>query len=188
MASDGTFKVDIAASVMRRGGVIAYPTEAVWGLGCDPFNRDAVMRVLQLKKRDPGKGLILIAGSELQVMKLLTSVPSNTRQLISESWPGPVSWLLPAEGLVPNWITGDHQSVAVRVSAHPLVVALCQKFDGPIVSTSANPSGRAPARDSLSVRRYFGRSLDFVLPGQTGGSKNPSTIRDALTGTVIRPS
>ena len=182
------FKVDIAANVMRHGGVIAYPTEAVWGLGCDPFNRDAVLRLLRLKSRVPSKGLILVAGNVLQVSMLLATLPAAVREAINESWPGPVTWLLPEAGLVPDWITGEHQTVAVRVSAHPLVVALCESFGGPIVSTSANPSGRAPARNELRVRQYFGRKLDFVLPGRTGGSISPSSIRDAITGAILRPA
>lgn len=178
--------IDLAVRAIQRGGVIAYPTEAVWGLGCNPFSEPAVARLCQLKLRNPSKGLILVAADEAQLSQLLAPLPSQLRKRISKSWPGPVTWVVPASGLVPGWITGRHDSVAVRVSAHPVIAALCRRFEAPIVSTSANPAGRAPAGSSLQVRRYFGDRIDFFVPGRTGGQKNPTRIHDALSGLVIR--
>lgn len=177
-----------AVRVLRRGLVLAYPTEGVWGLGCDPSNEAAVRRLLDLKGRSASKGLILIAASVDQVRHLLRGLSPAQLQPILATWPGPVTWLVPAPPGFPSWITGGKPSLAVRVSAHTGVVALCKAFGGPLVSTSANPSGRAAARTELAVRRYFRERLDGLLPGELGGQQGPSEIRDALTGRIIRPA
>ena len=97
------------------------------------------------------------------------------------------TWLVPHQERLPEWISGQHDTVALRVSDHPLVRALC-RHTGPLVSTSANPAGRPAARSRLRVEQYFPRQLDKVLGGALGGRKNPSLIRDLRTGDVIRPS
>src|SRR5688572_25705866 len=132
-----------AARAIRDGGVIAYPTEAVWGLGCDPFDEAAVARLLAIKQRDVAKGLILVAGERAQFDDLLdwSTLPAERLAAVEASWPGPNTWIVPATARVPRWITGAHHGVAVRVSAHPLVAALCGKLGGPLVSTSANRAG-----------------------------------------------
>jgi len=171
---------------MRRGGLVAYPTEAVYGLGCDPLRGEAVERLLQLKGRRAEKGLLLIAAELSQLAGLLEDPEPEVLERLAASWPGFVTWVLPARSQVPRWLTGRHASLAVRVTAHPLAQALCRAYGGPLVSTSANPSGRAPARDSLTVRRYFGAALGYIVPGRVGGAARPSVIRDARTGAVIR--
>lgn len=175
-----------AVRVLRQGLVLAYPTEGVWGLGCDPSSESAVQRLLALKGRSASKGLILIAASVDQIRHLLRGLTPAQLQPILATWPGPVTWLVPAPAGFPHWITGGKPTLAVRVSTHTGVVALCRAFGGPIVSTSANPSGRAAARTELAVRRYFRERLDGVLPGKLGGLSGPSEIRDALTGRIIR--
>lgn len=175
-----------AARVLRRGGIVAYPTEAVYGLGCDPRDRDAVRRLLRLKGRRAGKGLILIAAEFAQVERFLVPVGPDIMQRVLATWPGPVTWLWPARPEIPHWLRGSHQSLAVRVTAHPLAVALCREAGMALVSTSANRSGRPPARTALTVRRSFGDALDFILPGPVGGLARPTEIRDALTGAVVR--
>jgi len=167
--------------------VIAYPTEGVWGLGCDPFNRDAVMRILDLKRRSVSKGLILVAGSIEQIAPLLVHVPLRVRAQIEASWPGPNTWIVPLQDELPSWVTGRHRSVAVRVSDHLQLRELCLSFGAPIISTSANPQGCPAARSALEVRRYFRARLDYILPGPLGGRSGPSLIRDALSGRVLRP-
>lgn len=176
-----------AVRTLRAGGVIAYPTEGVWGLGCDPWQSAAVQRLLALKGRAVAKGLILVAGELAQVEPWLRPLTAEQRAAVGASWPGPVTWVLPAPARLPQWISGRHRSVAVRVSAHTGVRALSLAFGAPIVSTSANPQGRPPARSELAVRRYFRDRLDYVLPGRLGGQRGPSTIRDARTGRVLRP-
>lgn len=181
-----TTRIRQAVRALRRGGVIAYPTEGVWGLGCDPFDPDAVARVLKLKQREVSKGLILVAATFEQFAPYLRAISPEQRQRLHDSWPGPQTWVVPHGGTLPDWITGYKPTVAMRVSAHPLVAALCRAFGGPIVSTSANPSGRAPARSALQVRRYFADRLDYVLQGELGGQVGPTPIRDLISDRLLR--
>ena len=183
----GQWRVQRAARVVRQGGVIAYPTEAVWGLGCDPWNAEAVQRLLALKDRPVDKGLILVAADIAQFDFLLHDLPAAWLAPLAHSWPGPNTWLVPHRNRLPAWISGRHASVALRVSDHPVVRALCA-LTGPLVSTSANPAGRPAARTRLRVEQYFGARLDAVLGGALGGRRNPSLIRDLRTGAVVRPA
>jgi len=178
------WQLRLATRILRSGGVIAYPTEAVFGLGCMPGFPDAVARILALKRRKPGSGLILVAAEIEQVQDLIDVSGINLEPLMA-SWPGPVSWVVPARNTAPRWVTGDHGSIAIRISAHPVVQALCYTT-GPLVSTSANPSGRQPARSASRVRAYFPRGLDYIVPGTIEGAAAPSEIRDALSGAVLR--
>jgi len=180
--------VEAAATLLRRGGVVAYPTEGVWGLGCDPFDEPAVSRLLAVKQRDVAKGLILIAADKAQLDGLAdwNAVPAQARAQVDASWPGPCTWIVPATPRVPRWITGEHASVALRVSAHPVVAALCSAFGSAIVSTSANRAGMdAPAtRDRLDPALLA--AIDGCVAGETGGRDRPSDIRDACTGALLR--
>ena len=177
-----------AVAALKRGGVIAYPTEAVWGLGCDPFDEAAVMRLLAIKQRPVDKGLILIAGALDQFDGLLDwdVLPAGARTAVLDSWPGPNTWVISATPRVPQWVRGDHDSVAVRVSAHPAVVALCAAFGGPLVSTSANLTGQPPAfsRDALDPALLA--RLDAISAGETAGLAAPTAIRDARDGQLLR--
>jgi L-threonylcarbamoyladenylate synthase len=175
-----------AVASLARGGVIAYPTEAVWGLGCDPTDGLAVQRLLALKNRPVEKGLILVADSEARFEPLLRQLNIGQRARLALSWPGPNTWLVPHHNLIPPWIHGDHETVALRVSAHPLVSALCAAWGGPLVSTSANRANQPAATAQHQVRRIFGNELDFILPGALGSSSTPSTIRDLLTDKLVR--
>ncbi len=173
-----------AAASILSGGVIAYPTEGVFGLGCNPLDGDAVRHLLFLKQRSPAKGLILVASDWHQVAPFLAPGQPTRQDLPAR--PYPVTWLLPASGRYP-WLTGDSDRQAVRISDHPQVKALCRLTGLALVSTSANRAGKAAATDRLSVRRAFGSELDYILPGRLGNSCGPSEIRDAVTGKVLRP-
>lgn len=177
-------RIRLAALEVARGGVIAYPTEGVWGLGADPFNHFAVERVLALKGRPVSKGLILVAAHPDQFDFILRHLNAEQRAILSASWPGPNTWLVPHAGKVPPWISGDHKTVALRVSAHPVVRALAE-LAGPLVSTSANPQGLAPAHQALRARQYFADQV-FYAPGQVVRDAGPSTIRDLITGRIVR--
>ncbi|MEX1033971.1 MAG: Sua5/YciO/YrdC/YwlC family protein [Cellvibrionaceae bacterium] len=172
--------------LIGQGEVIAYPTEAVWGLGCDPHSQAAVNKLLELKNRSVDKGLILVAASIEQLAPYLNDLSTKQRQTLENSWPGPVTWLVPDNGRAPPWIRGDHPAVALRVSAHPIVVALCHACRGPIVSTSANVAGQPEARDASAVERQFGDRLAALAPGEVGSAAKPTEIRDLLTGVVLR--
>jgi L-threonylcarbamoyladenylate synthase len=180
-----SWRVQQAAQVVRAGGIIAYPTEAVWGLGCDPWDSTAVYRLLALKQRPLEKGLILLADNIRQFDFLLADLPQVWQDQLACTWPGPNTWLVPHQDRLPQWITGQHSTVALRVSDHPLVRDLCALI-GPLVSTSANPAGKPPALSRLRIQQYFAGQLDGVLPGALGGRKHPSQIRDLLSGKVIR--
>ncbi len=180
------WQVHAAARWVTVGGVIAYPTEAVFGLGCDPGDRCAVERLLALKRRPVAKGLILIASDWNQLQPWLDRIPPAWHEKLHRSWPGPTTWLIPASRYCPQWLTGRHNTLAVRITAHPPVRRLCQALDSAIVSTSANRSGQRPARSVLEVRLRFGRQIDFVLPGQVGTLTRPTEIRDLASGTVVR--
>lgn len=179
------FQLRQAGTALRRGAVVACPTEAVWGLSCDPLNRTAVERLLALKKRPWQKGVILVAAN-LDQLALFIEAPSRTAlRRARETWPGPATWVFPASPEAPPWITGEHDSVAVRVTAHPLLSALCNRFGGALVSTSANRSGQPPCRSLAALRLRFGPEL-LAVPGATGGLSNPTPIREAATGHLLR--
>jgi L-threonylcarbamoyladenylate synthase len=177
---------DLACHALAAGGVIAYPTEGVWGLGCEPLNAHACRRVLALKRRAAAKGFILIASEFAQVEPFLAPVAAAKLAPVKASWPGAVTWLLPAATWVPRHLTGGRDTLAVRVTAHPVARVLCERYGGPVVSTSANASGRAPARSLLQVQRQFGAKVDYVLAGALGGLKGPTPIRDLATGKALR--
>lgn len=172
---------------LQQEEVIAYPTEAVFGLGCDPDSEKAVNALLALKQRPWQKGLILIAANYEQLKPYIDDSMLNTAQqeMLFSCWPGPVTWVIPARAKTPRWLTGSFSSLAVRVSDHPLVQQLCSQYGKPLVSTSANLSGHEPCRTETEVRMQFGPFLP-VLSGEVGGRLNPSEIRDALTGKQFR--
>ncbi len=174
-----------AARRLRLGQVIAYPTEAVYGLGCDPLNAAAVQRILAIKRRSLNKGLIVIAASLEQLERFLDPLDATALACLQATWPGPVTWLAPARR-TPVWLRGAHNSLAVRVTAHPLAAALCRAWGGPLVSTSANSGGHPPARSALAVRRRLGTQVDYILAGPVGGAARPSEIRDLSSGRIVR--
>lgn len=179
---------DAAAALLRRGGVLAYPTEAVFGLGCDPHDRAAFERLFALKQRPSTQGVLLIAADFDQVERYidLTAVPGDVLRQVRDSWPGPYTWVFPRSATLPDWVAGTHAGVALRVTAHAPAAALCRAFGGALVSTSANPHGQPPARAAQTVAEYFGDALDGLLDAPLAGQTSPTTIRDALTGVIIR--
>ncbi|WJW75616.1 Sua5/YciO/YrdC/YwlC family protein [Thiohalobacter sp. IOR34] len=177
-----------ACQYLHAGGLLAYPTEAVYGLGCNPLDRDAVLRLLLLKQRPAAKGLILISDDFARLQPFLEPLPAARRRAVLASWPGPVTWAWPVRPWVPYWLRGEHSTLAVRVTAHPPAVELCRAFGLPLVSTSANPAARRPARTPLKVRKYFDGSIDCILHAATGGDPAPTPIRDARSGRWLRPA
>lgn len=179
--------IEQAAAAIRNGGLVAYPTEAVFGLGCDPRNRDAVMRLLALKERDVSAGLILIAADIGQLTEFIQPFDAALAARILPTWPGPVTWVVAATATTPDWIRGKHPNVAVRVTAHPMAAALCRAAGTALVSTSANLHGAAPARSECDVQHALGGRVDHILAGSCGEQERPTEIRDAATGAVLRP-
>ncbi|HUH38404.1 MAG TPA: L-threonylcarbamoyladenylate synthase [Spongiibacteraceae bacterium] len=177
----------LAARCLAAGGVVAYPTEGVWGLGCDPFNSAAVQRLQRIKGRSPDKAFILVAAATDQLASLLAPLSQAQREQLDATWPGPLTWIIPdPTGVVPWWVKGSNETIAVRVSAHPWVAALCRAYGGPLVSTSANRSGQPPVRSRWQLQREFRGDIDHVFAGPLGGARGPSEIRDLATGRVLR--
>ena len=180
------FQLREAARILHLGGILAYPTEAVFGLGCDPLNEQSVQRLLEIKQRPMNKGLILIGADLAHVQPYMQAVDETHMRRVLDSWPGPATWLLPVAHWVPRWITGQHDSIALRLTAHPPAAALCRAFGGAIVSTSANMSKRPPARTTLQARIRCANRPDMILSADTGQLDSPTPIRDALTGRSVR--
>lgn len=173
---------------LKTGGVIGYPTESIFGLGCDPRNRRAVQRILHIKRRPQRKGLILIADKLDALKPYLANLSEAEIKLMETSWqPGRPAhtWLVPTAADCPKWLTGRHKSIAVRVTHHPLAAQICKNTGMVIVSTSANRSGHQPAKSTRQCLQLFHPEVR-VLTGMTGKAKKPSTIQDLVTGRFIR--
>lgn len=195
-----------AAKWLKEGQLLAYPTESVWGIGCDAYDKAAVQRILDIKQRPQAKGMIVITDSAERLAPLLESLGEEQRQQIINSWQTDSenielqyqqahTWLLPIPQTltttIPIWITGQHQKIAVRVIAHPIIRQLCQQMVsahnpfGLLVSTSCNPSGQSPAMTFTDAYGYFGEKISY-LQAETLGYTLPSQIRDASTGLIVR--
>ena len=176
-----------AAQAVRNGGVVACPTEGVWGLSCDVRCEDAVRRILGLKGRPSHKGLILITDHVDRLTPYVGDLSAQQWALVRRKPNLRVTtWLVPLNNDTPSLITGEHSKLAVRVTAHPPATALCALVGAPLVSTSANTAGCPAAKTRAEVLAYFGDSLDYVAPGSVGGAGAPSEIRDILTSEVVR--
>lgn len=173
---------------LEQGGVICYPTEAVYGLGCNPDNESAVMTLLALKLRPVEKGLILIADNYAQLLPYVDDkkIPMDKRAAIFSAWPGAVTWVMPAKPTAPKWLTGQHDTIAVRVTNHPVVKQLCLQFNKPLVSTSANLTGQAPVMSLDEAKAVFTHHVAYYVAGKLGGNTKPSQIKDARTGQLFR--
>ena len=180
--------INEAATVLQTGGVVAYPTEGVWGLGCDPRDHEAVLRLLAIKQRTVDKGLILIAShlDQLRPFLDIAAMPIDNLAAVLASWPGPHTWVMPASSDAPQWITGVHPGIAVRISAHAPVIALCNAVGGALVSTSANLCVHPAPRTRMGLDPVLLSQVEGVLHGETGGRPAPTLIHDALTGVALR--
>ncbi|WP_432744158.1 Sua5/YciO/YrdC/YwlC family protein [Methylobacter sp. G7] len=179
------FKIKNAVRQLKAGAVIAYPTEAVYGLGCDPLNEAAAMALLDIKQRPIAKGLILIASS-LEQLRPYLDLDQAIIDRITPTWPGPVTWVIPAQPWVPKWLTGEHSSLAVRVTHHPVAHDLCAQFGSPLVSTSANPTTRPAIKESRKLLKTFANADIFIVHGKVGELAQETAIYDAVSGKRLR--
>ncbi|MEE9333874.1 MAG: L-threonylcarbamoyladenylate synthase [Granulosicoccaceae bacterium] len=184
--SAATCNIDTAATIIKDGGVIAYPTEAVYGLGCDPSNLAALRRLIGIKKRAKDKGLILIASNQLQLSSFIHAPDNSTKTLMNTYWPGPVTLVVQSKATTNPLLTGGRSTLAVRVSDHAGVQALCNACDHALVSSSANLSGQTALRTSDDVLSQLGDDIDAVLEGGLGGLAKPTMIIDASSGKILR--
>lgn len=178
-----------AREAIAQHEVIAYPTEAVFGLGCLPDDELAVRKILAMKERDPTKGLILIAAdySQLRTWVDDQAISGDQRFKVFSAWPGPVTQLLPARADCPKLLRGEHDTIAVRVTDHEPARRLCRALGTALVSTSANRAGAEPLTTAAAVQAEFGSEVAWVMPDQVGSHTTPSRIINPLTGDVLRP-
>lgn len=175
-----------AATAVKQGRVIAYPTEAIYGLGCDPNNNAAVMQIVQLKSRAENKGLILVASTKTQLDPFIDIHNPSILERVKNSWPGPTTWIMPASNQCHSLLTGGRSTIAVRVSDHPVVRELCDLCGHALVSTSANISGEHPLASPDEITTVFASSIAGVVEGQLGGLEDATSIFDASTGVQLR--
>ncbi len=178
--------INQAIETLNRGGVIAYPTEAVYGLGCRADDRGATERICALKDRSVDQGVIVLIRDLAQLGNWIKPLDEQQQARLNETWPGPVTWLLPVSSACPVWLKGQHSSLAVRQSAHPICRELVDSLDTPLVSTSANPSGKPPARSAAEVRALFDDLIDAIVDGPLGEADKPSAIFDLRSGQQLR--
>ncbi len=181
-----TQPIHYAAQLLREGGLIAYPTEAVFGLGCLPDKLQTIEKLLKLKQRPIEKGLILLASELSQLEPYLSPFDDEILQKLQSTWPGPTTWILPTPKETSSLIKGQFDTIAVRISAHPLVRELCQQCQSAIISTSANITDKNMSYSASDVRQHFDNQLDYILDGPLGESKKPTVIIDALSDKIIR--
>lgn len=173
------------AAHLKAGGLIAYPTESCFGLGCDPSNRAAVQRLLKLKQRPQCKGLIIIAFSCKQLTRYLPELSEEQQQKLHSDGAKAITYLMPVRPSTPHWLRGCHDTLAIRLTAHPVARSLCRGVRSALVSTSANQSGMRPARSYAECQRLFGHAV-WVLPGLVGKRRQPSRIVSWSDGRVLR--
>jgi len=175
-----------AAACIRRGGIVGYPTEGVFGLGCDPQNTRALKRLIELKRRDDRKGLIIIAANRGQLDPFIAAVTESLAEKLEASWPGPVTWILESSASASALLTGNRDTVATRITSHASAASLCETCGHAIVSTSANLSGQPSCKDTQSVASCFGDKIDYLLDLPVGGLDGPTPIFDGATGKQLR--
>ncbi len=175
-----------AVTIINHGGIIAYPTEAVYGLGCDPDNDHALEKLLHLKQRSPQKGLILVSDDFSRLKPYLENIAPDIAQRAFASWPGPYTWLWPARRSISRQLRGEFATLAVRVSRHPVIKQLCHYAGKPLVSTSANIATQSPALTVATIEEYFPSGIDLILQGQLGTQSRPSEIRDLISNRLVR--
>ena len=173
------------AGAVARGAVFGYPTDTIWGFGCHPLIGASVARILQIKNRSPEQGLILLS-SRLEYCRAYVALDDKSLQQIAEPCARPTTWLVPASEFCPPWIRGRHPSVAIRITDHAFVAFLCDRLQAPLVSTSANRSGRATVRNALQMRQQFGEELDYIVTGFATGGGGASEIKSLASGDILR--
>lgn len=175
-----------ASAAIQSGKLIAYPTEAIYGLGCDPTNQSALQHLLDLKSRDTNKGLILVASNWQQIEPFVELIEDDILDRAQSNWPGPVTWIMPASSRCSALLTGGRTTIAVRVSAHDVVRDLCDQCGSALVSTSANISGLPPLKTPDDIVATFSDGIAGVVEGELGGLENATSIFDARTGVQLR--
>lgn len=181
-------EIQKAIQVLNQGGVIICPTEGIYGFSCIANNIDAVKRIIEIKKRDDNKGLILVSDSIEKVKKLIDieKIPKESLDLMHKLWPGHHTFVVPCNSNINALLTGNRHTIAIRISSFDVLSSLCKDLTYPIVSTSANISGQDPISTLDMLEKEFGHVVDYILKKNCQGLKKSSTIHDALTGQILR--
>jgi len=166
------------AEVVLNGGIIGYPTDTLYGLGCSLFDVSAVEMVARLKRRDPSLAVISLIPDAAQVYGLASDVPEVAERLMARFWPGPLSVIFRSSGMVPTAVRGAGDTVALRVPRDPLCERMLDRIGGPVVSSSANLTGQRPAETAEEVAAIFGNQLDLIVDGGPRRGSVPSTLVD----------
>lgn len=172
-----------AVAVLERGGIVAYPTETLYGLGVKYDNREALDRLYDLKKRPSEKAMPLIIARRDQLALLAASVSDEAGALMCKFWPGPLTLVLEARAGLPERITAAGR-VAVRIPGASFALSLAARAGFPLTATSANVSGRPPARDVGAIIDYFDATVDLIIDGGVLSAAEPSTLADVAGGGV----
>jgi tRNA threonylcarbamoyl adenosine modification protein (Sua5/YciO/YrdC/YwlC family) len=175
-----------ASTIIRNGGLVACPTESIFGLDCDPNNNDAIKKLIRIKNRSFNKGFILAASSLNQLQPFISTLTNQQKEKILQINNLPITWIVPAKKDINPNLSGGRETIAIRVTQHPILQQLCDSLCSALISTSANPSDMPPAKSVVQVQEYFGTNVDYIIDGELGECKNPSEIRDLLTDEVIR--
>lgn len=171
----------------KKSFIFAYPTEAVYGLGCNPFDQAAVNRIIHLKGRTENQRFILIASDWEQILPFIQSTINPDLFIpVKASWPGPITWVFPAAKNTPAWLINTNNTIALRITAHPIAQALCRIAGHPLISTSANFTGNPPCKTFEEATQTFAHHVDQIIPGEVDLSLKPTPIRDVLTGVFLR--
>jgi L-threonylcarbamoyladenylate synthase len=173
-----------AIGALERGRVIVYPTETLYGLGADALNDEAVQKVFQLKGRRPDSPIPVLISDQRMLQTLVADVSSLARKLMDEFWPGPLTLVLPARKNIPKPLLSPLGGVGVRISRQPTATQLVKALGRPLTATSANPSGKEPARSVHEARKYFAGKIPVFIDGGTLTSKRGSTVVEILAGKI----
>lgn len=183
----GPWALNRLSHAVMQGAVFGYPTDTIWGFGCHPLMAASVSRILQIKHRPAHKGLILLS-SRLEYCKAYIDVAAELSQAIESPTNKPVTWLINASATCPAWLRGQHPTIAIRITDHPFVRALCDRLGSPLVSTSANRAGKSSVRNLIQLRKQFAGELDFMIAGYETGSGQQSEIKFLANGKTLRTS
>jgi L-threonylcarbamoyladenylate synthase len=182
MASD--FSIRHAAHIIKNGGIIAYPTDTIYGLGCDPYNADAVERINIIKQRPLNKQFILLAG-DIEQVRTLISITVEQEKIITQD-AEPTSWVVSASEQAPAWLTDRNHMLTIRISRHDEVKKLCRALGHAVISTSANISGKRPAKNAIELHKYFHQEVDKILLSNKAQATRPSKIIRLCDNYIIR--
>jgi L-threonylcarbamoyladenylate synthase len=167
-----------AARVLRRGGLVAFPTETFYGLGAAALDRDAIRRVFEVKGRPASMPLLALVDSEAMLVCVAPEIPARARELIARHWPGALTLVLRAAPAVPAELTAGTGTIGVRLPAHVVARALVRALGAPVTAPSANPTGADPPTTAAAVLAHFGDAVDLVLDGGPTPGGAPSTVVD----------